>query len=494
MSQVKQKPSKKHKTDEFDQDTAAKAKPKQPKNIVEKIWDSHVVSQQEGHPAIFAIDLMLLHEVTSAQAFQTIEARGLKVANPERLLATIDHSIPTRQNRWEIYDEAARAQVETLRNNCKNHGIPFFDYDSGSQGIVHVIGPELGATQPGMTIVCGDSHTSTHGAFGALAFGVGTSEVAHVMATGCLLQEKPKSMKVEFRGKLKKGVYSKDAILKLISIIGVGGANGHVIEYTGEAVSKMSMEERMTICNMSIECGARAGLIAPDKVTYDYLRGRKLAPPDTEFLKAVEYWNSLKTDKNATYDKEVVIDLDQLDPMVTWGTNPSQGCELGRPVPNPKNLGELARKDLEATLEYTKLEAGKSIEGIPFQWAFVGSCTNGRIEDLRIAANVLKGRKVANGVTMYVVPGSESVREQAMKEGLDKVFEEAGAQFRMPGCSMCLSMNDDRVPPGERCVSSSNRNFMGRQGPGSITHLASPATVAASAIEGRITSAEKYLQ
>ncbi len=491
MSQVKSKPkSKKHNTGEI---PASKAGEVKPKNIVDKIWESHVVSQKEGHPSIFAVDLMLLHEVTSAQAFQTIESRNLAIRNPERLLATIDHSIPTRQNRLEIYDEAAKAQVQMLRENCKRHKIPFMDFDSGNQGIVHVIGPELGATQPGMTIVCGDSHTSTHGAFGALAFGVGTSEVAHVMATGCLLQERPKSMKVEFRGKLQKGVYSKDAVLKLISLIGVGGANGHVIEYTGEAISKMSMEERMTICNMSIECGARAGLIAPDEVTYEYLRGKKLSPSEEHFAEAVEYWNSFKSDPDSTFDKEVVIDLDELDPMVTWGTNPSQGLELGRPVPSPKKLPELARKDLENALEYTKLEAGKSLEGIPFQWAFVGSCTNGRIEDLRIAASVLKGRKVASGVTFYVVPGSEKVREQAMQEGLDKIFEEAGAQFRMPGCSMCLSMNDDRVPPGERCVSSSNRNFMGRQGPGSITHLASPATVAASAIEGKITSPVKYL-
>jgi len=492
MSQVKSKPkSKKNTTGELDKQ--GKNGAVKPKNIVDKIWESHVVSQKEGHPSIFAVDLMLLHEVTSAQAFQTIESRGLTVRNPERLLATIDHSIPTRQNRLEIYDEAAKAQVQMLRENCKRHNIPFMDFDSGSQGIVHVIGPELGATQPGMTIVCGDSHTSTHGAFGALAFGVGTSEVAHVMATGCLLQERPKSMKVEFRGKLQKGVYSKDAVLKLISLIGVGGANGHVIEYTGDAIARMSMEERMTICNMSIECGARAGLIAPDEVTYEYLRGKKLSPPEALFSEAVQFWNSLKSDPDSTFDKEVVIDLDELDPMVTWGTNPSQGLELGRPVPSPKKLPELARKDLENTLEYTKLEAGKSLVGVPFQWAFVGSCTNGRIEDLRIAASVLKGRKVASTVTFYVVPASESVREQALKEGLDKVFEEAGAQFRMPGCSMCLSMNDDRVPPGERCVSSSNRNFMGRQGPGSITHLASPATVAASAIEGRITSPVKYL-
>ncbi|MBX9670954.1 MAG: 3-isopropylmalate dehydratase large subunit [Candidatus Obscuribacterales bacterium] len=496
MSQVKSIPKKavqQQKHDVVAKKSATVDETKGPRNIVEKIWASHIVSQTDGHPAIFAVDLMLLHEVTSAQAFQTIEQRKLKVKNPERLLATIDHSIPTRQNRWEIYDEAARSQVETLRENCKRHGIPFFDYDSGNQGIVHVIGPELGATQPGMTIVCGDSHTSTHGAFGALAFGVGTSEVAHVMATGCLLQEKPRSMKVEFRGSLKKGVYSKDAVLKLISIIGVGGANGHVIEYTGEAISKMSMEERMTICNMSIECGARAGVIAPDEVTYNYLKGRKLAPTEDNFQEAVEYWETFRSDPESKFDKEVVIVLDELDPMITWGTNPSQGIELGKPIPNPKKLSDLAKKDLEAALAYTKLEAGKSLVGMPFQWAFVGSCTNGRIEDLRIAASILKGKKVAEGVTMYVVPGSESVRAQAIEEGLDKVFENAGAQFRMPGCSMCLSMNDDRVPPGERCVSSSNRNFMGRQGPDSITHLASPATVAASAIEGKITSPANYL-
>lgn len=472
---------------------AARLGTKKARNIVEKIWDSHVVLQKEGHPAVFAIDLMLLHEVTSAQAFQTIAARGLKVSNPERLLATIDHSIPTRINRYEIYDEAARSQVETLRVNCLKHDIPFFDYGSGNQGIVHVIGPELGATQPGMTIVCGDSHTSTHGAFGALAFGVGTSEVAHVMATGCLLQEKPRSMKVEFRGRLQKGVYAKDAILKLISLIGVGGANGHVIEYTGEAIAKMSMEERMTICNMSIECGARAGLIAPDSVTYEYLRGRPLAPPEQLFDQAVEYWATLRSDPDAGFDKEVVIDLDKLTPMVTWGTNPSQGVELGTSVPEPAKLTGNERADVESALAYTRVKGGKSLDGLEFQWAFIGSCTNGRIEDLRIAAKILDGQKVHDGVTLYVVPGSESVRAQAIREGLDRIFESAGAQFRMPGCSMCLSMNDDRVPEGERCLSSSNRNFMGRQGPGSITHLASPATVAVSAIEGRITSPAKYL-
>lgn len=467
--------------------------PKTGRNIVQKIWDSHVVAQKEGHPPVFAIDLMLLHEVTSAQAFQTLEEKGLKVKEPHRFLATIDHSIPTRSNRFEIYDEAARVQVETLRSNCKKNGIPFMDFDSGHQGVVHVIGPELGATQPGMTIACGDSHTSTHGAFGALAFGVGTSEVGHVLATGCLLQEKPRSMKVEFRGRLRKGVFAKDAILKLISLIGVGGANGHVIEYTGEAIRVMSMEERMTVCNMSIECGARAGLIAPDEVTFEYLMCRKMAPKAEYWRDAVAYWSEFRSDENCVYDKEVVVDLDALEPMVTWGTNPAQAVGMTQAVPNPSELSGSEQTDVASAMEYTKVRGGESLVGLPFQWGFIGSCTNGRIEDLRVAAKILDGRKVSEGVTLYVVPGSEAVREQALKEGLDLIFESAGAQFRMPGCSMCLSMNDDRVPAGQRCLSSSNRNFIGRQGPGSITHLASPATVAASAVEGRIVSPAQYL-
>jgi 3-isopropylmalate/(R)-2-methylmalate dehydratase large subunit len=463
-----------------------------PQNIVEKIWDAHVVKQLDGHPAVFAIDLMLLHEVTSAQAFQTLEEKGLPVFDPSKLLATIDHSIPTRQNRWEIYDDMARTQVETLRNNCKKHGIPFLDFDKG-QGIVHVVGPELGVTQPGMTIVCGDSHTSTHGAFGALAFGVGTSEVGHVLATGCLLQQQPKSMRVEFKGHFRKGVFAKDAILKLISEIGVGGATGYVIEYVGEAIRRMSMEERMTICNMSIECGARAGLIAPDETTYNYLRGRAHAPQASDWDTSVAHWRSLLSDEGASFDAEIVIDLAELKPMVTWGTNPGQGAEIDKAVPTLSTLPSDQHAVAKRAFEYTGVQPGKSVEGLPVDWAFVGSCTNGRIEDLRVAAEVLKGRKVREGVTMYVVPGSEAVMAQAFKEGLPDIFTAAGAQFRMPGCSMCLAMNDDRVPEGKRCISSSNRNFVGRQGPGSITHLASPATVAASAIEGRITSAEKYL-
>jgi 3-isopropylmalate/(R)-2-methylmalate dehydratase large subunit len=463
-----------------------------PRNIIEKIWDTHLVKQVDGHPAVFGIDLMLIHEVTSAQAFQMLEDRKLKVFDPSRLLATIDHSIPTRDNRYEIYDEMARAQVDKLRENCKKHGIPFFDFDSGAQGIVHVIGPELGVTQPGMTIVCGDSHTSTHGAFGAIAFGIGTSEVGHVLATGCLLQFKPKTMKVQFKGRFRPGVFAKDAILALIAEIGIGGANGHVIEYVGEAVSNMSMEERMTICNMSIECGARAGLISPDQTTFDYMKGRKYAPKDSDWDASVAHWKSFLGDAGSRYDKEVVIDLDKLHPMVTWGTNPGQAVPINQKIPAIADFPEEKRAGAKRALEYTRLKDNMVVEGVEIDWAFVGSCTNGRIEDLRIAAEVLKGKRVAPSVTMYVVPGSEGVRAQAQKEGLDKIFEAAGAQFRMPGCSMCLAMNDDKVPPGKRCLSTSNRNFVGRQGPDSITHLASPATVAASAITGKISSPESF--
>ncbi len=463
------------------------------KNIIDKIWDAHVVSQQEGHPAIFAIDLMLIHEVTSAQAFATLREKGLSVCDTSRFLATLDHSIPTRQNRFEIFDNSAKFQVETLRKNCVEFQIPLCDMDSGYQGVVHVIGPELGLTQPGMTICCGDSHTSTHGAFGALAFGVGTSEVGHVLATGCLLQQKPKSMRVEFTGAFKKGVYSKDAILRLIHEIGTGGATGYVIEYSGEAVRRMSMEERMTMCNMSIECGARAGLVSPDETTFSYIEGRKQAPKAEQWERALSYWKSFLSDDGATFDRELTIDVSTLDPMVTWGTNPGQSCQISETLPKLEELPEGEQATVRNALKYVQLAAGAPISGTPVDWAFVGSCTNGRIEDLRIAAAVLKGNKVHKEVTFYVVPGSEAVLAQAKEEGLIEIFREAGADFRMPGCSMCLAMNDDKVPEGKRCISSSNRNFMGRQGPGSLTHLASPATVAASAIHGKITSSEQYL-
>jgi len=463
------------------------------KNLINKIWDAHVVSQAPGHPAIMAIDFTLLHEVTSAQAFQTLEDRGIAVLHPERCLATIDHSIPTRVNRREIFDPAAKNQVELLRANAKKHGITFFDFDSQHQGIVHVIGPELGATQPGMTIVCGDSHTSTHGAFGAMALGIGTSELTHVLATGCLLQNKPKTMRVVFKGHFQKGVYAKDAIMKLIAEIGIGGASGHAIEYTGDAITAMSMEERMTVCNMSIECGARAGLVAPDQTTYTYLKDKRYAPKGADWDRAIAYWNTLASDPGCTWDKEIIIDVAKLTPMVTWGTNPGQAIAIDETIPKLTDLEPVQRELAKKALEYIQLHEGNAIANTPVEWAFIGSCTNGRIEDLRIAAQVLGGKKVHANVTCYIVPGSEAVMAQAQAEGLDEIFKAAGADFRMPGCSMCLGMNDDKVPAGKRCISSTNRNFVGRQGTGSFTHLASPATVAASAIAGKIVSAKDYL-
>ena len=441
----------------------------------------------------FAIDLVLLHEVTSAQAFQTLKEKNLKVHSPERCLATIDHSIPTSKNRHIIFDKAAQKQVNLLRENVKQHGINFFDFGSQHQGIVHVVGPELGATQPGMTIVCGDSHTSTHGAFGALAFGVGTSELTNVLATSCLLLTKPKVMHVHFQGQLQSGVYAKDVIMKLIATIGIGGATGHVIEYSGQIISDMSMEERMTICNMSIECGARAGLIAPDATTYAYLRGRQYSPAIEQWEDAITYWHSFRSDVGCHYDREIIINIDQLQPMVTWGTNPSQAIQINECIPKINNLAHAQQAMAKQALEYIKLAPESPIEFTPVDWAFIGSCTNGRIEDLRITAKILQGRKVHPEVKMYVVPGSESVLKQAQEEGLEQIFIAAGADFRLPGCSLCLGMNEDKVPAGKRCISSTNRNFVGRQGNGSYTHLASPATVAASAIAGKIVSAKEYL-
>lgn len=463
------------------------------KNIIQKIWESHIVHQADGHPAILAIDFMLIHEVTSAQAFETLREKGIAVYNPRRLVATLDHSIPTRKNRLEIYDDAARLQVQTLRENAEKYQVQIFDFESGNQGIVHVIGPELGLTQPGMTIVCGDSHTSTHGAFGALAFGIGTSEVGHVLGTGCLLQREPKTMKVAFEGEFQPGVYAKDAILRLIAEIGVGGANGHVLEFTGSAIAGLSMEERMTICNMSIECGARAGLVSPDSTTFEYLKGRRYISDDSNWDDITAEWESFASDKGCSYDKEITIDVNTLEPMITWGTNPGQAVEITDAIPSLEQLANASRESAEKALEYVGLSAGEIMEGTPVDWAFIGSCTNGRIEDLRIAAKILDGRKVHQDVTLYIVPGSEAVMKQANKEGLDRIFEASGASYRMPGCSMCLGMNDDKVPEGKRCISSSNRNFVGRQGPGSRTHLASPATVVASAIAGKITSSKEYL-
>lgn len=463
-----------------------------PKNIIEKIWNAHVVSQKPGHPMIFAIDKMLLHEVTSAQAFDELRKRQLKVFDPNALIATLDHSIPTDINRRHIKDAIARKQVETLRENAKEFGVKLFDFDSNYQGIVHVIGPELGFTQPGMTLVCGDSHTATHGAFGAIAFGVGTSEVAHVLATGCILQTKPKTMKIEFTGKLSNQITAKDLIMKLIATIGISGATGHIIEYVGEAIRELSMEARMTLCNMSIECGARAGLIAPDEITFAYLKGRKYSPTGTAWNEQVSFWRSLKSDDNASYDQTITIDINQLKPMVTWGINPEQAIAVNETIPTLDELPSTHHTMAKQAYDYTRLNPGELIQGKKIDWAFVGSCTNGRIEDLRAVAAILKNRKIAAHVTMYIVPGSENVLAQAKQEGLDKIFQEAGADFRMPGCSMCLAMNEDKVPAGARCISSSNRNFIGRQGIGSITHLAAPNTVAASAVAGYITSMEDF--
>lgn len=457
-------------------------------NIVDKIWQNHVVYQQSGHPAIFAIDFALLHEVTSPQAFAELDKRKLPVHNFKQFLATVDHSIPTDQERENMRDLTAKQQVELLRENAKKNNIPFYGFGSSHQGIVHVIGPELGATQPGMTIVCGDSHTSTHGAFGAMAFGIGTSVLSHVLATGCILLQKPKVMKVEFKGKLQPGVYAKDAILKLIATIGIGGGTGYVIEYCGEAIKSMSMEERMTVCNMSIECGARAGLIAPDEVTFSYLKDKPMTPKNEAWEEAVKKWRKLVSDAGCAYDKSIVIDLTTLHPMVTWGTNPAQAISIEENIPALDSFPVAQRLMVQQALDYVKLTEKQPIKNISVDWAFVGSCTNGRIEDLRIVANILRGKKVSPHVTFYIVPGSEEVLAQARKEKLDEIFKQAGADFRLPGCSMCIGMNSDKVPPGKRCISSTNRNFVGRQGPGSITHLASPATVAASAIAGKIIS------
>jgi len=458
-----------------------------PKTIIEKIWNEHVVDQQEGAPAILAIDLHLVHEVTSPQAFTGLRARGLKVRRPDRTVATADHSIPTTPRNLPIADEMAAAQVKQLEANCAEFGVPLHGWESPNQGIVHVIGPELGLTQPGATIVCGDSHTATHGAFGALAFGIGTSEVEMVLATQCLLQRKPKTYLVRVDGTLRPGVSAKDIILALIARIGVGGGTGHVFEYAGSAIRALSMEERMTICNMSIEGGARAGLVAPDETTFAYLKGRPHAPQGADWDAAVARWRTLASDEGATYDKEIVIDANTLEPMVTYGTNPGMGLPISGTIPNPADESDpAAARALTRALEYMDLRAGDSIIGRPVNTVFIGSCTNGRISDLRLAANVLKGQMVAKGVRVMVVPGSADVKRQAEREGLDTIFRDAGADWREAGCSMCIAMNGDQLAPGEYAISTSNRNFEGRQGKGGRTFLASPLTAAATALTGVI--------
>jgi 3-isopropylmalate/(R)-2-methylmalate dehydratase large subunit len=460
--------------------------------MYEKIWNNHVIYQEEGKPSIIYIDLHLVHEVTSPQAFEGLRLANRKVRRPDLTFATMDHNVPTK-DRFNITDPISKQQVDTLAKNCADFGIKLFDLNNVDQGVVHVMGPELGLTHPGKTIVCGDSHTSTHGAFGALAFGIGTSEVEHVLATQCLQQSKSKTMEVRVNGRLKPGVTAKDLILGIIGKYGTDFATGYVIEYTGEAIRAMSMEERMTVCNMSIEAGARAGLIAPDETTFEYLRGREYAPKGAAFDEAVKRWKQLVTDEGAVYDKVVEFDADSLVPQVTWGTSPGMGTNVTGVVPNPKDFPtENERKAAEKALEYMGLTPGTPITELKVDRVFIGSCTNGRIEDLRAAAQVARGYKVAPHVNAIVVPGSGRVKLQAEAEGLDKIFIEAGFEWRDAGCSMCLAMNPDVLSPGERCASTSNRNFEGRQGRGGRTHLVSPAMAAAAAIAGHFVDVRDW--
>ena len=465
-----------------------------PRTIVEKIWDSHVVSQEPGAPALLFIDLHLTHEVTSPQAFQTLRDRKLKVRRPDLTVATMDHSTPTTSRDLPVLDPIGAAQLAQMEKNCADFGVRLYNRMSDHQGIVHVIGPEQGLTQPGMTIVCGDSHTATHGAFGALAFGIGTSQVGHVLATQCLLQTPSKSYAIRVNGALKDGVSAKDIILAVIAKIGIGGGTGCVFEYLGSTIRGLSIEERMTICNMSIEGGARAGLVAPDDTTYQYLCGREFAPKGAAWDAAVQDWKQLPSDEGAEYARELTIDAGELEPMVTFGTNPGMGIPISGAVPDPASVSDpIEKSDLLKALKYMDLEPGKPLQGHRIDVVFVGSCTNSRISDLRAAASVVKGRKVSPNVRMLVVPGSQQVKHQAEAEGLDKIFREAGADFREAGCSMCLAMNGDQLEPGEYSVSTSNRNFEGRQGKGGRTFLASPLTAAASAITGVVTDVRKLV-
>jgi 3-isopropylmalate/(R)-2-methylmalate dehydratase large subunit len=463
-----------------------------PRTIIEKLWDSHVVAERPGTPALLYIDLHLIHEVTSPQAFQGLRERGLKVRRPHQTIATADHSIPTTDPSLPIVDEIAAKQLAQLERNCAEFGIRCLGVGNPRQGVVHVIGPELGLTQPGMTVVCGDSHTATHGAFGALAFGIGTSEVEHVLATQCLLQRPSKSIEVRVEGTLPAGVTAKDIILALIARIGIGGGTGSVFEYTGSAIRALSMEERMTVCNMSIEAGARAGLIAPDDTTFEYLCGRPHAPRGAQWDAAVARWRKLPTDAGAAYDRSLTLDAAAIEPMITFGTNPGMGVPVGAPLPEPSSVADLsARESLAKALAYMGLEGGKSLVGHPVDVVFIGSCTNSRISDLRAAAGVLKGRKVNPRTRVLVVPGSQEVKRQAIAEGLPEIFRAAGCEWREPGCSMCIAMNGDQLAPGQYSVSTSNRNFEGRQGKGGRTFLASPLTAAASAIAGAVADARR---
>jgi len=462
------------------------------RTLFEKIWDAHLVAQPSARSPIIYIDLHLVHEVTSPQAFDGLRAAGRKVRQPARTVATVDHNVPTEPRGTPITDLIAAKQISALQANCREFGVRLFDIDSPEQGIVHVIGPELGLTQPGMTIVCGDSHTSTHGAFGALAFGIGTSEVEHVLATQCLAQQRPKTMKIDVRGRLPEGVTAKDIALGIIGHIGTDGATGHVIEYAGDAVRALSMEGRMTLCNMSIEAGARAGLVAPDETTFAYVKGKRFAPRGSEWEKALNSWRSLPSDAAATFDKVIEMDAAQLSPFVTWGTNPGMVAPVTGRVPDVGGLKESDRRSTELALQYMGLEPGKRIEDIGIDRVFIGSCTNSRIEDLRAAARVARGHHVNAKVRAMVVPGSQTVKRAAEQEGLHQIFLDAGFEWRESGCSMCLGMNPDILQPGERCASTSNRNFEGRQGRGGRTHLVSPMMAAAAAIAGHFTDIRNW--
>ncbi|MGC9999488.1 MAG: 3-isopropylmalate dehydratase large subunit [Bryobacteraceae bacterium] len=459
-----------------------------PRTIIEKLWEAHVVSAPADAPALLYIDLHLVHEVTSPQAFDGLRSRGLKLRRPDLTIATCDHSTPTSPKSMPIMDQVALAQIRQLSANCTEFGIPLFDYFSDRQGIVHVIGPENGLTQPGMTVVCGDSHTATHGAFGALAFGIGTSEVEHVLATQCLLQRPSRSFAVRVGGALRAGVSAKDIILALIARVGIGGGTGCVFEYSGPAIRALSMDERMTVCNMSIEAGARAGLIAPDDTTYNYLYGKDFAPKGRDWEAAVARWRGLPTDEGASYDHELTLDASGLEPMITFGNNPGMGMPITGTVPDPAAVADaMERETLAKALRYMDLQPGKPLLGHPVDVVFIGSCTNSRMPDLRAAASVFKGRKVNPKVRVLVVPGSQPIKRQAEAEGLDRIFREAGAEWREAGCSMCIAMNGDQLQPGQYSVSTSNRNFEGRQGKGGRTFLASPLTAAAAAVTGVVT-------
>jgi 3-isopropylmalate/(R)-2-methylmalate dehydratase large subunit len=463
------------------------------KTLFDKVWDSHVVTQIEGGPSIVYIDRHLIHEVTSPQAFAGLDARGIKVFRPENTVATPDHNVPTLNQHLPIQDQLSRMQVNKLAENTKKHGITHYGLGHPYQGVVHVVGPELGLTQPGMTIVCGDSHTSTHGAFGSVAFGIGTSEVEMVLASQCIMQPKPKRMRITIDGQLKKGVSAKDIILYIISKISASGGTGYFVEFAGAAIRSLSMEGRMTVCNMSIEMGARGGHIAPDEVTFEYIKGREYAPRGKDWDKRLTYWRTLRSDDDAVFDKELKYDAADIEPMITYGTNPGMGVKITGSIPSVESVEESTKGSFIKSLKYMNFDAGTPMIGKAVNYVFVGSCTNGRIEDLRAFAGFVKGKKKADEVVAWIVPGSRQVEKQAREEGLDKILQEAGFELRQPGCSACLAMNDDKVPEGLYSISTTNRNFEGRQGPGSRTMLASPITAAAAAITGKVTDPRQFL-